>query len=84
MARRRGADLFISLHFNSADGTGSTSVKGAEVYCMTPARTSSTNARGEGGGAGAFPGNRFDSKNMLLAWQIQKALSDKPARKIAA
>ena len=52
-------------------------MKGSEVYCLTPARTSSTNARGEGAGAGAFAGNRFDSKNMLLAWQIQKALSEK-------
>ncbi len=77
IARRRGADLFISLHFNSADGAGSSTVKGSEVYCMTPARTSSTNARGEGGGAGGFPGNRFDAKNMLLAWQIQKALAEK-------
>jgi N-acetylmuramoyl-L-alanine amidase len=77
IARRRGADLFISVHFNSADGEGSASVKGAEVYCLTPPRTSSTNARGEGGGAGSFPGNRFDTKNVLLAWQIQKALSQK-------
>ncbi|HYV30378.1 MAG TPA: N-acetylmuramoyl-L-alanine amidase [Candidatus Binatia bacterium] len=77
IARRRGADLFLSLHFNSADAPGTSAVKGSEVYCLTPARTSSTNARGEGAGAGAFPGNRFDSKNMLLAWQIQKALSEK-------
>jgi N-acetylmuramoyl-L-alanine amidase len=74
-ARRRGADLFLSLHFNSADGAGGAAVQGAEVYCMTPARTSSTNARGEGAGAGAYPGNRFDAKNVLLAYQVQKALA---------
>jgi N-acetylmuramoyl-L-alanine amidase len=44
---------------------------------MTPVRTSSTNARGEGAGAGAYPGNRFDAKNMLLAYQLQKAITEK-------
>lgn len=77
IARNRGADLFLCLHFNSADGPGGSAVKGAETYCMTPARTSSTNARGEGAGAGAYPGNRFDAKNMLLAYQIQKAITEK-------
>ena len=73
LARRRGADLFISLHFNSAE-MGASGVKGVEVYCMTPPHTSSTNDRGEGAGAGLYPGNRFDSKNVLLAFQLQKAL----------
>jgi N-acetylmuramoyl-L-alanine amidase len=73
LARRRGADLFLSLHFNSA-GPGGRSVQGAEVYCLTPARASSTNARGEGAGTGAFPGNQHNSKNMLLSYQMQKAL----------
>jgi N-acetylmuramoyl-L-alanine amidase len=41
---------------------------------MTPAHTSSTNARGEGAGAGPYPGNRCDSKNILLSYQIQKAM----------
>lgn len=74
IARRRSADLFVSLHFNSADGAGASAAKGTEVYCMTPARVSSTNARGEGAGTGSFPGNQFDSRNILLAYQIQKAL----------
>lgn len=77
IARRRGADLFISLHFNSADGAGAAAVKGSEVYCMTTARTSSTNSRGEGAGTGAYPGNRLDPKNVLLAYQIQKAITEK-------
>lgn len=72
-ARRRKADLLLSLHFN-AIGTGGSSVQGAEVYCLTPARASSTNARGEGAGTGAFPGNRLDSKNMLLAYEVQRSL----------
>ncbi len=74
IARRRGADLFVSLHFN-ATGTSQNSVQGAEVYCMTPAGAPSTNARGEGSGAGSFPGNRYNDKNLALACQIQKALT---------
>jgi N-acetylmuramoyl-L-alanine amidase len=74
LARRRGADLFVSLHFNSAE-TSRNSVHGSEVYCLTPVGASSTNARGEGSGAGWFPGNRFNDKNLFLAYQIQKSLT---------
>lgn len=72
-ARKRGADLFLSLHFNSADSRAAGSVQGVETYCMTPARESSTNTRGAGERA-ASPGNRQDSKNMLLAYQVQRAM----------
>jgi N-acetylmuramoyl-L-alanine amidase len=74
LARLANADLFVSLHFNSADGNGG-GAKGVETYCLTPPRQSSTNARGEGAGTGAFPGNFYDRKNMLLAYQVQKALT---------
>lgn len=74
LARRRNADLFLSLHFNAAPSSAST-VRGAEVYCMTPAGAASTNARGEGGGAGWFVGNRNNDKNMFLAFQLQKSLT---------
>ena len=73
IARRTRADLFVSLHFNSARTT-SYDVKGVEVYCLTPSRASSTNARGEGASSGAYFGNRQDAKNMLLAYQLQKSL----------
>ena len=73
LARLAKADLFVSLHFNAADGNGG-GARGVETYCLTPPRQSSTNARGEGGGTGAFPGNFYDRKNMLLAYQVQKAL----------
>jgi N-acetylmuramoyl-L-alanine amidase len=76
IAQKRNADLFVSLHFNSADGPGAEAVKGVEVYCMTLAHTSSTNARGEGS-MGACAGNRFDAKNVLLAYQLQKSLVNK-------
>jgi len=71
LARRRGSDLFISLHFNSAPGSD---VQGTEVYCMTPQRASSSNARGEGATSRAYSGNINNAKNMLLAYQIQKAI----------
>jgi N-acetylmuramoyl-L-alanine amidase len=73
LARRRGADLFLSLHFNSADTARGATVQGTEVYCLTPAGATSTNVRGEGD-TRACPGNRHDAKNLLLAYQIQKAL----------
>jgi N-acetylmuramoyl-L-alanine amidase len=74
LARQRGADLYLSLHFNSADGPGGAAVRGTEVYCLTPARTSSTNARGDGAQTGAQTGNRFDAHNILLSYQIQRSL----------
>jgi N-acetylmuramoyl-L-alanine amidase len=72
LARRRRADLFLSLHFNATE-EGRDEAKGAEVYALTPAGAPSTNARGEGGG-GTAPGNQFDEKNLLLAHEIQKSL----------
>jgi N-acetylmuramoyl-L-alanine amidase len=74
LAKRRGADLFISLHFNAAE-SGRSTVQGAEVYCLTPAGATSTNARGEGNGERAFPGNRHNDQNLFLAYQVQKALT---------
>ncbi len=71
-ARRKGADVFISLHFNAFTER---TVQGTEVYCLTPAGAPSTNARGEGSGAGTFPGNRNNDKNMVLAFQMQKSLT---------
>jgi N-acetylmuramoyl-L-alanine amidase len=74
LARRRKADLFISLHFNASDTLPGT-VQGAEVYCLTPAGAPSTNAGGEAGGGGWFAGNRCNEQNMCLAYQVQKALT---------
>jgi len=73
IARRRGADLLVSLHFNSA-GYPSSEIRGVEVYCMTPQRASSTNTRGEGADARPFSGNINNAKNMLLAYEVEKAI----------
>ncbi len=76
IARRRTADLFVSIHFNSAD-SGRETVHGTEVYCMTPAGAASTNARapGESGSTGAFAGNRYNDQNVFLAYQVQRSLT---------
>jgi N-acetylmuramoyl-L-alanine amidase len=73
IARKRGADLFLSLHFNGTGGNRA-AAQGSEVYALTPAGAASTNARGEGSVARSYPGNRNNSKNLLLAYQIQKSL----------
>jgi N-acetylmuramoyl-L-alanine amidase len=73
LARRAGADMFVSLHFNATEN-GRAEARGSEVYCLTPAGAASTNARGEGAQTGAFAGNRTNGKNLLLAYQIQKSL----------
>ena len=74
LAKRRNSDLFVSLHFNAAENSRS-HVRGAQVFCLTPAGASSTNAGGEGSGAGSFAGNQYNEKNMLLAYQVQKSLT---------
>jgi N-acetylmuramoyl-L-alanine amidase len=76
LARQRGADLFVSVHFNAAE-TSAASVRGAQVFCLTPAGASSTNTGGEGGGAGWCAGNRNNEKNLFLAYEVQSALTRK-------
>ena len=71
-AQKSGGDLFVSLHFN-ATAEGRNEVQGSEVYCLTPAGATSTNARGEGRTAWVT-GNRSNDKSTLLAYKIQKAL----------
>ena len=73
LANRRGADLFISLHFNSTE-TGRNEVEGPETYCITPVGASSTNARGEGSDYGPTTANRLEQKSLLLAYQMERAL----------
>ncbi len=74
LAKRKRADLFVSLHFNSANNDRGL-VQGAEVYCLTPAGVASTNTRGEGADAGSFVGNRNNNQNLFLAYQVQKSLT---------
>jgi len=71
LATRRGADLFVSLHYNAAE----TSVHGVEVFCLAPPGMNSSD---EGGGIAAHPpetGNAQDDRNLLLAYQLQKSIT---------
>jgi N-acetylmuramoyl-L-alanine amidase len=73
MANSSDADLFVSLHLNSAKPARGP--KGIETYCLTPAGLSSTGALTRRFGLGRFaeePGNRCDRNNMLLAFLIQQ------------
>lgn len=79
IANKRGADLFISLHFN-ATGTGRDEAEGPETYCITPVGANSSNASGENGefgspvGAGPTIANRNEQRSLLLAYQVEKSL----------
>jgi len=73
MANRRGADLFVSLHFN-ATPTGKNEVEGPQTYCITPVGASSTDAQGEGANFGPTAANRVEQRSLLLAYQVQRSL----------
>jgi N-acetylmuramoyl-L-alanine amidase len=73
LANRRGADLFVSLHFNATE-VAKNEVAGPETYCITPVGASSSNAQGEGADHGACVANLVQKKSLLLAYQVQKAL----------
>ena len=71
IAAKAGADLFVSLHYNS----GRPSLRGVEVHCLPPAGMNSSNAGGGRGSDPAYPGNAQDSRNILLAYQVLRSIS---------
>lgn len=76
IARKAGADLFISVHFNSV-ATRAQSVVGAEVFSMTPQYQYSTDdsARDATADARIFnPGNTNDAWNALLGYHLHRQL----------
>jgi N-acetylmuramoyl-L-alanine amidase len=73
LANRRGADLFVSLHFN-ATPTGKNEVEGPQTYCITPVGASSTDAQGEGANYGPTTANRVEQRSLLLAYQMERSL----------
>jgi N-acetylmuramoyl-L-alanine amidase len=67
------ADLFLSLHFNSAAPNDREA--GLETYCLTPTGLPSNVDRGYGDDpALAFPNNAFDAENLQLALRVHRAL----------
>lgn len=73
-AARAGADLFVSLHYNS----GPQPLHGVEVHCLPPAGMKSSNSGGGRGGDPAYPGNAQDSRNILLAYEVLKSIRALP------
>jgi N-acetylmuramoyl-L-alanine amidase len=67
------ADLFLSLHFNSAYPDDEES--GLETYCLTPHGMPSNLTRGfEDNALLTFPNNSFDEKNIQYAVQLHRSL----------
>jgi N-acetylmuramoyl-L-alanine amidase len=72
-AEQHRADLFLSLHFNSA-GTNA-SQAGLETYCLTPRGMPSTITRDYYDDTAAeYPNNAFDEKNFQLAIRLHRIL----------
>lgn len=72
-ADAHSADLFISLHFNSAGPDASQA--GLETYCMTPTGMPSTMTRNYADPWDErVPNNSFDAQNLRLAVKIHTAL----------
>ncbi len=72
-ADKHHADLFISLHFNSAAPDKKQS--GLETYCLTPTGMPSTLTRGFADPWQEYlPNNNFDAQNLQLAVRLHTAL----------
>ncbi len=72
-AEAHHADLFVSLHFNSA--APDEGKAGLETYCLTPAGIPSTLTRGYADlWSETFPNNRFDAENLQFAARLHRAL----------
>jgi N-acetylmuramoyl-L-alanine amidase len=72
-ATQRKADLFISLHFNSA--APNENEAGLETYCLTPSGMPSNLTRGYSDEIRqTFPNNAFDTENLWLASRIHRAV----------
>ncbi len=71
VANASGANLFLSIHFNSSE---TKYVKGIETYCMTPEDATSTNVGSNNSSKSRMPGNRNDARNMFLAYCVHKSL----------
>jgi len=72
-AESHQADLFISLHFNSA--APDKKQAGLETYCLTPTGMPSTLTRGLPDlWSDSVPNNNFDAQNLQLAVRLHNAL----------
>ncbi|MFT5490027.1 MAG: N-acetylmuramoyl-L-alanine amidase [Limisphaerales bacterium] len=73
IAKRRKADLFVSLHFNSSFPKLDPS--GIETYCLTPRGLPSTTIRsGKDDVNSSHPNNAHDAANLNLAARIHHSM----------
>ncbi|HTO04083.1 MAG TPA: N-acetylmuramoyl-L-alanine amidase, partial [Opitutus sp.] len=76
LANRAGADLFVSIHFNSLANDRVT--RGTEVFTFAPQHQRSTNSwspfEADDTEWEMAPGNEFDAWNSLLAHSIHREL----------
>ena len=64
-----GADLFVSIHLNTAANTGA---HGTETFVLTAGGEPSTANQDNGSFPPATPANEFDTANQLLGYFIQR------------
>ncbi len=70
-ANKNNADLFLSIHFNSAPQT----ITGVETFALPAQFMLSTNdENGDDMTKVSFPGNRFDFANLLFAENLHRAM----------
>jgi N-acetylmuramoyl-L-alanine amidase len=75
IAERAGADIFLSLHFNS--GAQNPDMNGIETYCLTPTGLPSSLRRDfDDDPREVLPNNAHDRENLLLASRLHHALLD--------
>jgi N-acetylmuramoyl-L-alanine amidase len=73
IAEQAGADLFLSLHFNS--GLANQELEGLETYCLTPVGLPSNLVRSyEDDVKQFYPNNAFDEENFQVAFQLHSVL----------
>ncbi len=69
-ANKNKADLFLSIHFNSAERA-----RGVETYTLPPQFMLTTgDETGDDMTKVAYPGNRFDNANLFLGEQLHRAM----------
>jgi N-acetylmuramoyl-L-alanine amidase len=68
VANRAGADLFLSIHLNSAP---TADASGIEVFVLTPASQASSYQQASHAVRGKSAGNDFDALNIVLGYHLQ-------------
>ncbi len=70
MAKKSNAGILVSIHLNAASNR---SAEGIETFILPPAGAASTHGR-QYGNAAPFPGNRFNTQNIILAHNVHSRL----------